>query len=547
MKRRFYKPSETPAAIERFQNLSYQQTPAEEREQRDVSPQGEAEDIQPSPAISRDTADEELPPRERGDETVLNTEAGSQTNDGIPDITAKETGDEKDPADIIEKPEIRAVTEWKKPAKPEAYSDVFTQNLIEYEVALHGFLIDRIDLSAIDHMNRGDLQQLLTPLVREFASRFRLVLAQKEFERLVSNVANELKGLGPIEPLLADSTVSDILVNGPSEIYVERKGKLERTQIRFKDEEHLMRIINRIVGAVGRRIDESSPLVDARLLDGSRVNVAVRPITLDGPALSIRKFSDHKLSLFELIKFGSLTHEMAVFLAICVAGRVSMLVSGGTGSGKTTLLNALSSAVPHSERLITIEDAAELKLQQPHVVRMETRPRTVEGQQAVAQSDLVRNALRMRPDRIILGEVRGDEAYDMVQAMNTGHEGSLSTIHANSPRDALSRLEQMVSMRSQQLTLLNIRRQIVSSIRVIVQAQRFSDGSRRIVSIAEITGMEGEVVQIDEVYRYEQDGIDRDGHIVGRFLSSERPAQVLSKLRVAGLTMQSHLNDLVGE
>lgn len=421
----------------------------------------------------------------------------------------------------------------------------YTKNLIDYEVALHGFLIDRINLSIIDKMDRNDLERTLSPLVREFSRQAGLALSRDDFAQLTRNVSNELKGLGPLEPLLADPTISDILVNGAYEIYIERKGVLEKTPVRFKDEGHLLRIINKIVGAIGRRVDEASPLVDARLMDGSRVNVAIRPVTLDGPTMSIRKFSNKKLSMVELIDFGAMTHEMATFLGICVAGRVSTLVSGGTGSGKTTLLNALSNAIPSRERLITIEDAAELKLQKPHVVRMETRPKTVDGQYEILQGDLVRNALRMRPDRIIVGEVRGEEAYDMVQAMNTGHEGSLSTIHANTPRDALSRLEQMVGMRSQQLTALSVRRQIVSSLQLIVQAQRFSDGSRRIVSITEVSGMEGDIVQTQEVYGFHREGIDENGRIVGKFVSSGGRPRLLDKLALAGLNMQSNLHDLL--
>jgi pilus assembly protein CpaF len=324
-------------------------------------------------------------------------------------------------------------------------------------------------------------------------------------------------GLGPIEPLLKDDTIADILINTHRHVFIERKGQLEETGVRFRDEAHLMRVINKIVSAIGRRVDESYPMVDARLADGSRVNIAVRPISVDGPLVSIRKFSRRPYSLERLVEFNSIRPPMIELLRIAVQSRKSILVSGGTGSGKTTLLNALSNYISAKERLITIEDAAELQLQQTHVGRLETRPPNIEGKGEVRQRELVKNALRMRPDRIIVGEVRGEEAFDMLQAMNTGHEGSMTTIHANNPRDALGRLEQMVGMAGLPMTHESIRAQIASAIDIIVQTQRLSDGGRRVISIAELTGMEGSVIQLQEIYHFVRRDVTTDGAIVGEF------------------------------
>jgi pilus assembly protein CpaF len=352
-----------------------------------------------------------------------------------------------------------------------------------------------------------------------------------------------MTGLGPIEPLLKDPTINDILINGHECVYVERAGVLEPTLVRFKDEAHLLRIVNKIVSAVGRRVDESHPLCDARLLDGSRVNVAVRPIAVDGPLVSIRKFSKKPFNLNKLVDIGALRPQMAVLLAAAVRARVTLIVSGGTGSGKTTMLNALSSFISDKERLVTIEDAAELQLQQPHVGRMETRPPNIEGKGEIRQRELVKNALRMRPDRIILGECRGEEAFDMLQAMNTGHEGSMATIHANTPRDAISRLEQMIGMAGMPMTIASIRGQIAAAIRVIVQLQRFSDGKRRLTSIAEITGLESDIIQMQEIFRYHRTSTGDDGKVEGHFQATGVRPRFLADLVAQGITIPGNYFD----
>jgi pilus assembly protein CpaF len=334
-------------------------------------------------------------------------------------------------------------------------------------------------------------------------------------KRVIQRIEDEVLGLGPLEPLLQDSTISDILVNGPQQVYVERKGKLQLTDVRFNDDRHLMHIIDRIVSAVGRRIDESSPMVDARLKDGSRVNAIIPPLAIDGPSVSIRRFAVELLSMDDLIELGSVSAEVAQVLRGVVKGRLNVLVSGGTGAGKTTMLNILSSFIPEDERIITIEDSAELQLQQPHVVRLETRPANIEGKGEVTARELVRNSLRMRPERLIVGEVRGAEALDMLQAMNTGHDGSLTTIHANTPRDALSRIENMVSMTGFTFPTKTLRAQIASAIDVVVQVERHEDGKRRLVSVQEINGMEGDVVTMSELFKFERQGIDAEGKVLG--------------------------------
>jgi pilus assembly protein CpaF len=362
--------------------------------------------------------------------------------------------------------------------------------------------------------------------IRELLHRDRTPLTLKEREQLVEEVLHELFGLGPIEPLLEDTSVSDILVNGPDNIYVERKGVLERTDLFFNDAPHLMRIIERIVSRVGRRIDESSPMVDARLADGSRVNAIIPPLALDGPSMSIRRFGGHKLSAESFVANGTMTPQILELLQACVKGKLNVMVSGGTGAGKTTLLNILSSFIPASERIITIEDAAELRLNQPHVIRLETRPPNIEGKGAVRQRQLVINALRMRPDRIIVGEVRGEEAVDMLQAMNTGHEGSLTTIHANSPRDALTRLETMIAMAELNLPERAVRQQIASAIHVIVQVSRLPDGSRKIMSVSEVTGMEGPIITTQDLFVFDRSGFDENNRVAGKF----RPTGIRPKL-----------------
>jgi pilus assembly protein CpaF len=392
-----------------------------------------------------------------------------------------------------------------------------SDNLLDVRLKLHARLIDEIDLSKLDKLDETEMRRQVRMLVGDFAKEERLPLNNTELEALGASVFDEMVGLGPIEPLLQDDTIADILINGPYKVYVERHGELERTQVRFRDNDHLLRIVNRIVATVGRRIDESSPMVDARLPDGSRVNAAIAPITIDGAAVSIRKFSKKPYDLQRLVTVGAMPSCVAEFLYGAVRSRVSTVISGGTGSGKTTLLNALSGAIDYRERLITIEDAAELQLQQPHVVRMETRPPNIEGKGEIRQRELVKNALRMRPDRVILGEVRGEEAFDMLQAMNTGHEGSMATIHANTPRDAITRLEQMVAMSGMRLTQESTRGQIASAVGMIVQVMRLSDGRRRLTSVSEITGMEGNVVQMQEIFHFQRTGTEPDGTVVGAF------------------------------
>ena len=398
-------------------------------------------------------------------------------------------------------------------ADAEPQSDDF----LSLKVDLHRHLIDRFNLTALENASKDEILNEIRPIVREFVRARNVPLNARELDQLTSDTADEMLGLGPIEPLLKDDSIADILINTHNRVFIERRGVLEETAIRFRDEAHLLRIINKIVSNIGRRVDESAPMVDARLDDGSRVNIAVRPISVDGPLVSIRKFSKHPYSLERLMAFNSIRQPMVDLLRIAVQSRKSILVSGGTGSGKTTLLNALSSYIPKKERLVTIEDAAELQLQQPHVGRLETRPPNVEGKGEVRQRELLKNALRMRPDRIIVGEVRGEEAFDMLQAMNTGHEGSMTTIHANTPRDAISRLEQMVGMAGMPMTNDSIRAQIASAIDIIVQTQRLSDGGRRVVSISELTGMEGNIVQLQEIYHFVRRDVAPDGTLVGEF------------------------------
>src|ERR1022692_2444138 len=386
-------------------------------------------------------------------------------------------------------PEVPA--EQAPPLQPQAATDrLLSDKLLDAKVRLHRRLIEEINLSALEKLPEEETRRHVQKLVSQYVLAERLALNTQELADFVSKILDEMTGLGPLEPLLKDPTISDILINGHECVYVERGGILEPLSVRFKDEHHLLRIINKIVAAVGRRVDESHPLCDARLQDGSRVNVAVRPIGVDGPLVSIRKFSKKPLNLSRLVEVGALRPPMAELLGAAVKARITTIISGGTGSGKTTMLNALSAFISEKERLITIEDAAELQLQQPHVGRMETRPPNIEGKGEIRQRELVKNALRMRPDRIILGEVRGEEAFDMLQAMNTRHEGSMATIHANTTRDALSRLESMVAMGNMNMPEKTVRQQIAAAITVVVQISRLSDGSRKVMSISEITGME---------------------------------------------------------
>ncbi|WP_095588264.1 CpaF family protein [Actibacterium ureilyticum] len=391
------------------------------------------------------------------------------------------------------------------------------ERLSEIKVQLHKRLLEDLNLAALERASESELKSEIQAISAEALDEMSVVLNKDERAALHSELFNEVMGLGPLEPLLQDETVNDILVNGPQQIFVEREGKLQLTDITFKDEKHLLRIIDKIVSAVGRRVDESNPYVDARLADGSRFNAMVPPIAVDGSLVSIRKFKKEKLAIDDLVKFGAFTEEMAAYLQAAVACRLNVIVSGGTGSGKTTTLNALSSFIDDSERILTIEDTAELQLQQTHVGRMESRPANVEGKGAVTQRDCLRNALRMRPDRIIVGETRGEEVIDMLQAMNTGHDGSMTTIHANSARDGVSRLENMIAMAGIEMPLKAVRSQISSAVNLIVQASRLQDGSRRMVSVTEITGMEGEVISMQEVFRYERLGLGPEGKIIGRF------------------------------
>ena len=391
------------------------------------------------------------------------------------------------------------------------------ERLGQIKVELHKRLLEDLNLSALEFATEKDLRAEIQAISSEALQEMNVILNKDDRATLNKELFDEVMGLGPLEPLLKDESINDILVNGPQQIFVERSGKLELTDITFQDEKHLLRIIDKIVSAVGRRVDESNPYVDARLADGSRFNAMVPPIAVDGSLVSIRKFKKDKLAIDDLVTFGAFTEEMAAYLQAAVACRLNVIVSGGTGSGKTTTLNALSSFIDNSERILTIEDTAELQLQQTHVGRMESRPANVEGKGSVSQRDCLRNALRMRPDRIIVGETRGEEVIDMLQAMNTGHDGSMTTIHANSARDAVSRLENMIAMAGIEMPLKAVRSQIASAVNLIVQASRLQDGSRRMVSITEVTGMEGDVISMQEVFRYERLGLEPNGKIIGRF------------------------------
>jgi pilus assembly protein CpaF len=412
----------------------------------------------------------------------------------------------------------------------------------ELKARVHRKLISRMDLSKLDKVqDQVVLQGEVRKSIERILNDENTPLSALDRERLQVEVLNELFGLGPLEPLLEDRTISDILVNGYRSVYIERHGKLEKADVMFRDDEHLKQIIERIVSRVGRRIDESSPMVDARLPDGSRVNAIIPPLALDGPMLSIRRFGVDTLQIADLIKFNTLTPQMAEILGACVRARLNILISGGTGAGKTTMLNALSAAIPENERLVTIEDSAELRLQQEHVVRLETRAQNIEGKGEITQRQLLRNALRMRPDRIIVGEVRGDEALDMLQAMNTGHDGGLTTIHANSPRDALSRLETMISLAGLRLSDKAMRQQICSAINLVLQVSRMSDGSRKLISVSEITGMEGEIITMQEVYVFQRAGIGENGAVLGRFRPTGIRPRFSERLSLYGYNLSPEL------
>jgi len=405
----------------------------------------------------------------------------------------------------------------------------------ELKKLMHQMILDRIDLERLKRLTPEQFKHELALLVQRIIEDERIVLNQHERHHLVLDIQHEMLGFGPLEPLLADPTISDILVNTASKVWVERYGKLELTDVTFHDNAHLMKIIEKIVSRVGRRVDESSPMVDARLPDGSRVNAIIPPLAVDGPILSIRRFGGSPLTVQNLLDYKSVSPPMIQVIEGLGTAKVNILISGGTGSGKTTLLNLISGFIPASERVVTIEDAAELQLRQPHVVRLETRPPNIEDKGEVTQRALVRNALRMRPDRIILGEVRGAEALDMLQAMNTGHEGSLATIHSNTPRDALSRLENMVSMAAVNLTPRAIRQQIVSAVTVVLQVSRLTDGTRKLVSMQEITGMEGEIISMQEIFRFEQRGVDPQGRVLGHFSATGVRPRFSDRLRLFGV------------
>ena len=408
---------------------------------------------------------------------------------------------------------------------------------------VHQLLLGRLDLEAMEGMSAERLREELSVMVERLLAEENVIVNAQERRNLVRDIQHEMLGLGPLESLLADPTVSDILVNGSSQVYVERRGQLSLTDVTFADDDHLMKIIDKIVSRVGRRVDESSPMADARLPDGSRVNVIIPPLALDGPVMSIRRFSVVPLTMANLVEYKTLTVEMAEVLQALANAEVNLLISGGTGSGKTTLLNIMSGFIDPGERVVTIEDAAELQLRQPHVVRLETRPPNIEGKGEITQRSLVRNALRMRPDRIILGETRGAEALDMLQAMNTGHEGSMTTVHANTARDALARLENMLAMGGMNLPPKVARGQIASAINVVIQTNRLTDGKRKLISISEITGLEGEMISMQEIFAFKQTGVDTDGSVKGYFQASGVRPRFMERLKSRGIILPETLFD----
>ena len=413
----------------------------------------------------------------------------------------------------------------------------------EWKNRVYEQLLKVMDLSLIDNLEPSDARNQIRDICQQLIQQESIPCNQATRVQIIKQIEDEIMGLGPLEPLLADSSISDILVNGPRSVFVERGGKLEATDIRFNNDQHLLNIIDRIVSTVGRRIDESSPMVDARLKDGSRVNAIIPPLALDGPSMSIRRFAIERLDMQGLVDLGSMPEELIPVLEGIVKARLNVLISGGTGSGKTTLLNILSGYIPKDERIVTIEDSAELQLQQPHTVRLETRPPNVEGKGEVSQRELVRNSLRMRPDRIVIGEVRGGEALDMLQAMNTGHDGSLTTIHANSPRDALSRIENMVSMSGVNFPAKTLRAQIASAINVVVQIARMEDGQRRMVSLQEINGMEGDIITMTELFKFERQGIDENGRVKGRYTATGIIPAFYDHLKKRGIDLHYRLFD----
>jgi pilus assembly protein CpaF len=410
-------------------------------------------------------------------------------------------------------------------------------NLEKYKAEIHRTLIAKLDLEKLSRVNSSQARQAVSSIVKEIIADQRVPLNYDEQERIQADLLDEVFGLGPLEPLLRDPKISDILVNDKDHVFIEKGGLLTRVNTSFRDDRHLLQIIDRIVSRVGRRVDESSPMVDARLPDGSRVNAIIPPLALDGPSLSIRRFGTGPLAANQLVALKSISAEMMEVLSAAVKAKISIVVSGGTGAGKTTFMNILSQYIPHSERLVTIEDAAELRLAQENIVRLETRPPNIEGQGAIRQRQLLSNALRMRPDRIIIGEVRGEEAFDMLQAMNTGHEGSMTTVHANTPRDAISRLESMVAMGNMNLNEKSVRQQIASAVSIVVQATRMTDGTRKVTSITEITGMEETVISMQEIFSFQKKGIGPDGRVIGVFQPSRIRPKFLERLRVSGIVL----------
>jgi pilus assembly protein CpaF len=417
------------------------------------------------------------------------------------------------------------------------------QEQVRLKTVLHEEFLKKFDLTAISRISEAELKQRISSFVSEYLLENKISIGEALRKSLSADLHHEITGLGPLEPLLNDPTISDILVNNHETVYVERKGKLELTNTKFNNEEHLLRIIEKIVSRIGRRVDESSPMVDARLPDGSRVNAIIPPLALDGSSVSIRKFSSKPLAVEDLIRFGAMTENMAYLLAAMVKSGLNIIISGGTGSGKTTMLNMLSSFIPSDERIITIEDAAELRLQQPHVVRLETRPANLEGQGEISQRALFKNTLRMRPDRIIVGEVRGGEVLDLLQAMNTGHDGSMATIHANTARDALTRLENMVAISGLNLPTLPLRQQIVSALSAIIQVNRLTDGKRKLISIMEITGIEGDVISSQEIFKFVQTGVDPDGTVEGHFTATGIRPKFAAALKAKGIVLPDNLFD----
>jgi pilus assembly protein CpaF len=409
----------------------------------------------------------------------------------------------------------------------------------ELKQRIHSKLVDKLDLSKVGELEGDTLRREIRLVIEHLCDTEDTLLNRNERERLVSEVLDETFGLGPLEMLLKDPTISDILINGPKNIYCERRGKMEKTNVVFRDNKHLMQIVDRIISKVGRRVDETCPMVDARMADGSRFNAIIPPLALDGACVSIRRFGSNPLKLEDLLNYRAFTPEMVMLLEGAIKARLNIIISGGTGSGKTTLLNTLSSFIPNTDRIVTIEDAAELQLQQDHVVRLETRPANIEGKGAISATDLVKNALRMRPERIIIGECRGSEALDMLQAMNTGHEGSMTTLHANTPRDAMARLETMIMMAGFELPLKAMRTQIASAIDLVVQVSRLQGGARKVTAIAEIVGMEQETVVMQDVYRYDKEGVDENGRTYGKFVATGIRPVFMSRLEAAGVRLPS--------